>query len=175
MVNNMKKIALLLMLSLPFVSIANDNITKIDDDFKKRIDAIIEKSKTREEVLLVNSAEEYIWNLNTTDFVKGLMYETSLVLNFMSENNKDTERLRAFNREYQQNITCFSIIVGNDGNHFKTIYELTLNTNEKKENYLEAYSFLSYQMLPFEMTKDYLDLCHNEKIKANEYYEKIKT
>lgn len=145
-----------------------------DIDFKGKIDALLEKSINRKEVLLVDSPEVYIWNLNTTEFLKGLMYETSLVLDFMSKNNKNKEKLREFNREYQQNTTCFSIILGDGGKHFDAIYELTLDTDEKKANYLESYSFLSYEMIPFKMTKEYLDLCHSERNKAKEHNKNIK-
>lgn len=170
---NFKNFVMCITLCLPIISVANET-TNEKDIFKSRIDSILAKNINKKDSLLIDSPELYIWNLNTTDFLKGLMFETSIVLDFMSKNSKDKDKLREFNREFQQNTTCFSIIVGNSGGHFDTIYELTLNTPEKKENYKEAYEFLSYQIIPYKMSKDYLDLCRNEKIKANEYYEKNK-
>lgn len=167
-----KKIVAIISLCLPIISVAKETVNE-KDMFKERIDSILAKNINKKDSLLVDSPELYIWNLNTTDFLKGLMFETSIVLDFMSKNNKDKDKLREFNREFQQNSTCFSIIVGGSGGHFNTIYELTLNTPEKKENYKESYDFLAYQILPYEMSKEYLDLCKSEKIKAIEHYQKI--
>lgn len=168
-----KIITLISLLSLPLVGFSNESKTDADL-FKSKIEAILEKKLNKKDVLLVDSPEAYIWNLKTTDFVKGLMYETSIVLDFMAKNSKDQDKLKDFNREFQQNSTCFAIIVGNSGNHFNMIYDLTLKTPERKEAYLKAYELLAYQIKPYPMSKDYIDLCNKEREKAIEYSKKIK-
>ncbi len=169
----MKKIILMLtMLSLPMVGFSADSQSDVKD-FKTKIDNILKK-KEKKDVLLVNSPEAYIWNLKTTDFVKGLMYETSIVLNFMAKNSDDKDTLRDFNREFQLNSTCFSIIVGNADNHFNNIYDLTLKTAEDKIRYKKAYQFLAYEIKPYPMSKEYIDLCYSEKKKAMEYNKSLK-
>jgi hypothetical protein len=165
-----KIITLISLLSLPMVGFANETET---ESFKSKIDNILNQNLNKEDVLLVNTPEAYIWNLKTTDFVKGLMYETSIVLDFLSKNSKDLDKLKDFNREFQQNTTCFSIVVGS-GKHFNMIHNLTLKTPEQKESFLEAYAFLAYQVKPYPMSKDYIDLCYSERTKAVEYSNKIK-
>lgn len=168
-----KIITLLSLLSLPIAGFSNESKTEADL-FKLKIETILEKKLNKKDVLLVDSPEAYIWNLKTTDFVKGLMYETSIVLDFMAKNSEDKDKLKDFNREFQQNSTCFAIIIGKSGNHFNMIYELTLKTPERKEAYLKAYELLAYQIKPYTMTKDYIDLCNREREKAIEYSNKIK-
>ena len=171
----MKKIKIITLLSLLSLPLAGFSNEKTDADlFKLKIESILEKKLNKQTVLLVNSPEAYIWNLKTTDFVKGLMYETSIVLDFMAKNSEDKDKLKDFNREFQQNSTCFAIIIGKSGNHFNMIYDLTLKTPERKEAYLKAYELLAYQIKPYPMTKDYIDLCNTERERAKEYSKKIK-
>lgn len=147
---------------------ADEKLSK--EDFKKKIESIMNAPK----VLNIDTAEQYIYNLDTTQFVKGLMYETSIVLRFLSENSKDKQKLAEFNREFTTNSKCFSIVVGNADNHFKTIFELTLRTPEAKENFNEAYSYMVDTLPPYQLDNEYEQLCKEEKIKANKYYEEHK-
>lgn len=147
---------------------ADEKLSK--EEFKKKIESIMNAPK----VLTIDSPEQYIYNLDTTQFVKGLMYETSIVLKFLSENSKDKQKLAEFNREFTTNSQCFSIVIGNADNHFKTLFELTLKTPEEKANFNEAYSYMVDTLPPYQLDAQYSDLCKEEKIKANQYYEKHK-
>lgn len=140
------------------------------EDFKKKIESIMNPKK----VLLVDTPESYIYNLDTTEFVKGLMYETSIVLKFLSENSKDKEKLAAFNKEFSQNTTCFSIVVGKSEEHFNTIYNLTLKTPEMKQNFVEGYSYMVNTLPSYPMSEEYVNLCKKEKQNAIDYYNKHK-
>lgn len=135
------------------------------DQFKSQLDKILNQPK----VLIINTPEEYITNLNTTEFIKGLMYETVLVLKFLAENSDDDVTLASFNKEFTVNSSCFSEVIGSSGNHFKTLFNLTLNTPELKEQYNKGYSFMVNQMERYPIEQAYHDLCKNEKLKAIEY------
>jgi hypothetical protein len=135
------------------------------EDFKKHLEQILNQPKT----LIITTPEQYISNLNTTEFVKGLMFETSLVIKFLAEHSDDEITLSSFNREYTINSSCFAEVVGSSGNHFNTILNLTLQTPELKEKYNKGYSFMVDQLERYPIEQEYHDLCKKEKIKAVEY------
>lgn len=146
---------------------ANDKVSESlnKDQFKDQLNKIL----TQPKVLVINTPEEYITNLNTTEFVQGLMYETVLVLKFLAENSDDEITLASFNKEYTVNSSCFSEVIGSSGNHFNTLFNLTLNTPELKEKYNKGYSFMVNQVERYPIEQAYHDLCKNEKLKAIEY------
>lgn len=164
----LKKIALIALISIPLFAVADDKANE-KLVFKNKIENLLKINLSKKDVLLVNTPELYIWNLKTTDFLKGLMFETSLVLDFMAKNSNDTEKLRDFNKEFQQNSTCLSIIIGNSGNHFMNIYNLTLKEPSEKEAYLKSYNFLANQIKPYELSESYINLCKEERLKVIEY------
>ncbi len=164
-----KNILCITILSAAFSNAAFANEKLSTEDFIKKIDSLMNKEK----VLMVDSPEEYIYNLNTTEFVKGLLYETSIVLKFIAENYDNKDKLTAFNREFSLNKNCFSIIVGNADNHFDYIYNLTLKTDEMKDNYKKGYSFMVDTLEPYPMNPEYIQLCKDEKEKAKEYNKTI--
>jgi hypothetical protein len=135
------------------------------DQFKNQLNKILNQPK----VLVINTPEEYISNLNTTEFVKGLMYETVLVIKFLAENSDDDVTLSSFNKEYTVNSSCFAEVIGSSGNHFNTLFNLTLNTPELKEKYKKGYGFMVNQIERYPIEDAYHDLCKNEKLKAIEY------
>lgn len=135
------------------------------EDFKAKLNNILNQPK----VLTINTPEEYIYNLNTTDFVKGLMYETVLVIKFLAENSDDDVTLASFNKEYTVNSSCFAEVIGSSGNHFNTLFNLTLKTPELKAKYQQGYSFMVNSIERYPIEKEYHDLCRNEKLKAIEY------
>lgn len=138
------------------------------EEFKRQIDEIMNKKKT----LIVDSPEVYINNINTTEFVRGLMYETSIVIKFLADHSKDEETLNAFNREFTMNSSCFATVIGHADHHFETIYNLTLPTPELKQQYEEGYSYMVNRLPRYKLDSSYHKLCVDEKQKAIEYYNK---
>lgn len=165
---NIKNLAICILLSLPLYTMASNDTT----EFKNKIDFLLKKNLDKKDILLVDNPETYIWNLKTTDFLKGLLFETTMVLDFMAKNSENKNLLREFSKEFEQNSTCISIIIGNSGNHFNTIYNLTLKEPSEKEAYFKAYDFLSNQIKPYQLSKEYIDLCQSERLKVIEYSKK---
>jgi len=136
------------------------------DELKVKVEQILNKKK----VLVINTPEEYIYNLDTTQFVKGLMYETSIVIKFLAENSNDPEKLEAFSKEFATNTQCFSIVVGNADNHFNTLYNLALPDQSMKDNYNKGYSYMVDRLEKYPVDPQYDVLCLKEKQKAIDYY-----
>lgn len=157
------------ILSSNAVASTTDGTKLSSDEFKRQVEEIMNKKKT----LIVDSPEVYINNLNTTEFVRGLMYETSIVIKFLAEHSKDGETLNAFNREFTMNTSCFATVVGNADHHFETIYKLTLPTPELKAQYEEGYGYMVNRLTRYKLDPSYHKLCVDEKQKAMEYYDKI--
>lgn len=141
------------------------------DEFKQQLDKILNQPK----VLIITTPEGYIGNLNTTEFVKGLMYETTLVIRFLAQHSDDPVVLDSFNKEYTINSSCFAEVVGSSDNHFNTLLNLTLTTPEMKEKYNKAYSFMVNQIDRYPLEKEYHELCRKEKLKAIEYTKTLET
>jgi hypothetical protein len=163
---NKNIIAITLMAIFSTSAIAETTSTPLNsEDFKAKLNNILNQPK----VLTINTPEEYIYNLNTTEFVKGLMYETVLVMKFLAENSDDDVTLASFNKEYTVNSSCFAEVIGSSGNHFNTLFNLTLKTPELKDKYNKGYSFMVNSIERYPIEKEYHDLCRNEKLKAIEY------
>lgn len=163
---NKNIIAITLMAIFSTSAIAETTSTPLNsEDFKTKLNNILNRPK----VLTINTPEEYIYNLNTTEFVKGLMYETVLVMKFLAENSDDDVTLASFNKEYTVNSSCFAEVIGSSGNHFNTLFNLTLKTPELKAKYHQGYSFMVNSIERYPIEKEYHDLCRNEKLKAIEY------
>jgi len=162
-------IAITLMAIFSTLAMADDTVKVNEplnkDQFKEQLNKIINQPK----VLVITTPTEYIANMNTTDFVKGLMYETMLVIKFLAEKSDDEVTLSSFNREFTINSSCFAEVIGASGNHFNTLLNLTLNTPELKKQYEKGYSFMVNQVERYPIEQEYHDLCKSEKLKAIEF------
>lgn len=168
MLNKIVKISILTMSLITATnSLASDKEISRSDFYNKMQSIINEKPK----VLLINSPEEYIYNLSTTDFIKGLMNQyAGLTRIIASTENKSS--LDEINKDLFLNIICAQAALGNEGKeHYETIEKLSIqgldiNTFNKNIEHLMKKSDNLRGIIEVPIT---IKQCKKEGDLANEY------
>lgn len=162
-----KKLTIALsFVALSFSALANEATEK--DDFRNKMKALL---GTKDSVLLINTPEEYTYNLVTTDFIKGLMNQYAGFTRIIASTENESE-LDSINKEMFLNVVCAQAALGQGGQeHYEVITELALvgldkERFEKNSNYLISKSEGNKNLLELPLT---LKECKKEGLKAIDF------
>lgn len=171
----LKKLSIASLLLMSLVSTHHSIAAERDvtrSDFYNRMKAIMnEKPKT----LLINSPEEYIYNLATTDFIKGLMNQYSGLTRIIAS-SPDPATLSDTNRELFLNIICAQSALGERGRyHYEVIEKLAIqdldeNQYNKNIKHLTSQSNNFFNLLEVPAIQKQ---CRKEGISAAKYSEAV--
>lgn len=97
----------------------------IDDgksEFYKKMKSLVDK----EQKVLINTPEEYIYNLSTTDFIKGLMNQYASITRTIAK-SENYEGLELVKKDLFTNVVCAQAALGRpSGDHYNMITDLSI-------------------------------------------------
>lgn len=167
----MKLKSLLVAVALvPFLAVAAEKKPELEE-FKKQITDILNSK----EVLLIKDEKEYIYNLNTTPFIKGLFVQTTYLFKHISENSEDEEKLLVAQEDLAFNTLCLQASLKQEAiPHIEALHELSLPTEELKAKFKKGALFIMDKNQVINADPMIIELCRNEGVKAALYQEKQK-
>lgn len=168
----MKKtlLSLFLLSSISLHAIA-DNDTAKEDDFQKKIDAIMSQATKPK----MDAQYDYIYNLQTTEFIKGLLVESTFIFRYIADNSDNHDNLIKIKKEALENTVCLQSAMGNEAlKHLNNLFPLTLTTQEEKDDFKTGNQWLNKNSGSLDYDEKLEELCKNEGIKAEQFVKSIK-
>jgi len=161
---------LLTVALLPLFATAAETKPELEA-LKKQISDILNSK----EVVLIKDEKEYIYNLNTTPFIKGLFVQSTYLFKYISDNSEDEEKLLIAKDDLAFNTLCLQAALKNEAiPHIETLHELSLPTQELKDKFKKGALFIMDKNQVINADPMIVDLCRNEGVKASLYQEKQK-
>lgn len=155
---------------IPFLAFATEKKPDLEE-FKKQITDILNSK----EVLLIKDEKEYIYNLNTTPFIKGLFVQTTYLFKYISENSEDEEKLLIAQEDLAFNTLCLQASIKQEAiPHIEALHALSLPTEELKAKFKKGALFIMDKNQVINADPMIIDLCRNEGVKAAVYQDKQK-
>lgn len=134
---------------------------KIDkDELNRKINNILNKKV----YLKVESPEEYINNLDTTDFVKGLLLESVALSDSIAVNKDNSQKLSSIAQDVINNTACQQAIMGQEAMfHYQKLMNLLFKTPESKVNFMEGQKNLQKVASNISFDKEFIEYCKTQK------------
>lgn len=111
----------------------------------------------------VTTPEEYIANLDTTNFVKGLLLESVVLSNTIAENKDNENKLDSIAQDVINNTACQQVIMKEESLvHYQRLMNLLFKTPEQRQNFLEGQQNLEKHVKNLNFDQDFINYCKNQ-------------
>lgn len=165
-----KAIAIISLAVLSSTSYANDSNTPLQTDNiqsqqkKDEINRKIQNILNKNVVLKVDTPEVYIDNLDTTDFVKGLLLESVALSDAIAKNRDNPIKLQSMAQDVINNTACQQVIMGQESLfHYQKLMGLLFKTENEKKDFVQGQKNIEVFASKINFDKDFIEYCKQQK------------
>lgn len=129
------------------------------DFLKKKINNIL----TKNVVVNITTPEEYIANLDTTDFVKGLLLENVVLSNSIAQNKDNEYKLDSIAQDIINNTACQQVIMKEESLvHYQRLMNLLFKTPEQRKAFVEGQENLNKHIQGVKFDREFIEYCKTQ-------------
>lgn len=145
------------------ITLAEDKTSSIQDSPVNHIENKIDNILNKKVYLKVESPEQYIANLDTTDFVKGLFLESVVLSQKIAENKDNDLKLESMAQDVINNTACQQAIMGEESLfHYQKLMNLLFTKPDERQNFLVGQQNIEKFVKNVTIDKDFLDYCKQQ-------------
>jgi hypothetical protein len=142
---------------------SNQSAIEKPEDKKVFIQNKINNILNKKVYVNVTTPEEYIANLDTTDFVKGLLLESVVLSNTIAENKDNEDKLDSIAQDVINNTACQQVIMKEESLlHYQRLMNLLFKTPEQRANFLAGQKNLEKHMQNINFDGDFIEYCKKQ-------------
>lgn len=150
--------------SLQTNSVQENQRQEKTEELNKKIQNILNKKV----YLKVDTPEQYIDNLDTTNFVKGLLLESVALSDSIATNKNNPIKLQSIAQDVINNTACQQVIMGKESLfHYQKLMNLLFKTEDERKNFVEGQKNMEQFASKVKFDQEFIEYC-----KGQTYYEK---